>query len=216
MRRRIGWLLLALAAPLSLLVWLLHPLPAQAGPALITIPELHKDDGELIYSRYVITNLDEAEGTLVHTFLEPGGTILWEEVTTITTGAAITYDLGSFATLPFFFTGYVEVTADVAITGTALCGSRTPPLVSFSATPRTGSAPLTVQFANESCGLYETLIWDFGDGSISFVEHPAHDFATGGSYTVTLTALAPNLSRADSRPAYIRVGLARYLPIVRR
>jgi hypothetical protein len=216
MRRRISWLLLALMVPLSLLTWLLRPLPAQAGPALVTIPELHKDDGALIYSRYVITNLDEADGTLVHTFFEPGGTVLWEEVTTITTGAAITYDLGSFAILPFFFTGYAEVTADVPITGTAICGPRTPPLVSFRATPLTGNPPLTVQFANETCGLYETLIWDFGDGAISFAADPAHDFAARGSYTVTLTALAPNLSRADSRPAYIRVGLARYLPIARR
>lgn len=216
MRRRIGWLLLALVAPLSLLVWLLHPSSAQAGPAPVTLSELHKDDGELIYSRYVITNLDKADGTLVHTFFEPGGTILWEEVTTITTGAAITYDLGSFATLPFFFTGYAEVTADVAITGTALCGPRTPPLVSFSAAPLTGNPPLTVQFANETCGLYETLIWDFGEGSISFAENPEHAFTARGSYTVTLTALAPNLSRTTSRPAYIRVGLARYLPIARR
>ena len=216
MRQRIGWLLLALVTPLGLLVWTLRPLEAQAGLALVTIPELHKNDGELIYSRYTITNLGETDGNLVHTFFEPGGTILWQEATTIGLGTANIYDLGTFATLPFLFSGYAEVAADIPITGTAICGPRTPPLVAFSAMPRTGGPPLAVQFSNGTCGQVESLIWGFGDGSVSFAENPQHDYVARGSYTVTLTALAPNLSRSESRPAYIRVGLARYLPIVRR
>lgn len=46
-------------------------------------------------------------------------------------------------------------------------------------------APL--QFVDTSSGLGLTYTWDFGDGSISTLQHPTHSYATGdNSYTVKL------------------------------
>lgn len=59
----------------------------------------------------------------------------------------------------------------------------------FSATPISG---LTLQFNNESSGPYVASSWDFGDGSTSAETSPAHTYAAGGTYTVTLT-----VSRSD-------------------
>jgi uncharacterized repeat protein (TIGR01451 family) len=46
---------------------------------------------------------------------------------------------------------------------------------------------LTVVFTNTSLNA-DTYLWDFGDGVTSTLENPSHDYAAGGTYTVTLTA----------------------------
>lgn len=57
----------------------------------------------------------------------------------------------------------------------------------FSASPYTGTAPLTVQFTNLSTGSPSQWRWDFGDGAISAIQHPTHSYALPKTYTVTLT-----------------------------
>ena len=49
-----------------------------------------------------------------------------------------------------------------------------------------GQAPLNVQFTNESENA-TTFAWDFGDGNTSTEESPAHTYANGGDYEVSLT-----------------------------
>jgi PKD repeat protein len=61
------------------------------------------------------------------------------------------------------------------------------PIASFSASPTTGTVPLTVQFADLSTSA-TTWLWDFGDGATSAERAPAHEYASPGTYTVTLTA----------------------------
>ena len=79
-----------------------------------------------------------------------------------------------------------------------------PPIASFTATPTSGNAPLTVQFNNTSTGDAHTYIWDFGDrsdgvlwvvlddgqsiGNLSDANSPIHTFTVPGSYMVQLTA----------------------------
>jgi len=63
------------------------------------------------------------------------------------------------------------------------------PTANFSATPRTGSEPLTVGFTDLSVsqdGIVSWL-WSFGDGSSSMEKNPTHTYLHDGSYTVTLT-----------------------------
>lgn len=58
----------------------------------------------------------------------------------------------------------------------------------FSATPRSGAAPLEVQFINTTtnAALYE---WNFGDGNTSTETNPIHTYTEGGGiYNVTLKA----------------------------
>lgn len=57
----------------------------------------------------------------------------------------------------------------------------------FDMFPSTGKAPLAVQFTDRSTGNPTSWSWDFGDGTTSNVQFPAHTFTTGGSYDVKLT-----------------------------
>ena len=62
---------------------------------------------------------------------------------------------------------------------------------SFSANTVCGNAPLNVQFTENSYTTAGTTInswlWDFGDGSNSTDQNPAHSFVNPGAYTVSLT-----------------------------
>jgi PKD repeat protein len=75
-----------------------------------------------------------------------------------------------------------------------VAGSGTPtgtaPVSSFTASPTSGTAPLTVTFANKSTGSpTPTYSWDFGDGTTSTaVTPPAHTYTAAGTYSVKLTA----------------------------
>lgn len=57
----------------------------------------------------------------------------------------------------------------------------------WTATPRYGRAPITIQFTDESTGDPVAWEWDFGDGSTSTDQNPTHEYAENGEYTVTLT-----------------------------
>ena len=61
------------------------------------------------------------------------------------------------------------------------------PIAAFSATPNTGSAPLTVNFmdASKNATNYD---WNFGDNTINSTDkNPTHVYSIAGSYSVTLT-----------------------------
>jgi PKD repeat protein len=73
---------------------------------------------------------------------------------------------------------------------TVLPPANHPPETSPTATPNTGYAPLTVQFAaNASDADNDALfyIWDFGDGSTSSLLDPSHTYVLAGNYTAWLT-----------------------------
>jgi PKD repeat protein len=60
------------------------------------------------------------------------------------------------------------------------------PYAYFYPSPINGYAPLTVTFTDYSTDATSWL-WDFGDGSSSTLENPAHTYTTLGVYTVVLT-----------------------------
>jgi PKD repeat protein len=87
----------------------------------------------------------------------------------------------------------------------------------FTASPRSGLAPLTVTFTNESAGDYTDSQWTFGDGETSTEADPTHTFTAVGGYTVTLTVSGPEGSDTETKPRYILAALDRlYLPLVFR
>jgi PKD repeat protein len=51
-----------------------------------------------------------------------------------------------------------------------------------------GTAPLTIQFQNETTGQASSFLWDFDDGITSTSFNPVHVFRNPGTYNVTLTA----------------------------
>lgn len=72
-------------------------------------------------------------------------------------------------------------------------GGNTPPTASFTATPSSGTLPLTVAFdasaSTDVGGSIVTYAWNFGDGGTSQSTTPTTSrlYTTAGTYTVTLT-----------------------------
>jgi PKD repeat protein len=62
------------------------------------------------------------------------------------------------------------------------------PTAGFTATPTSGTAPVTVTFTDTSTGTPTSWQWDFGDGTASTAQNPSHTYTTAGTYTVTLKA----------------------------
>jgi len=62
----------------------------------------------------------------------------------------------------------------------------------FTASIKTGVAPLTVNFNNTSTGNFTSVLWDFGDGSQSTEIHPTHQFLSDGVYQVSLKIFSIN------------------------
>ena len=61
------------------------------------------------------------------------------------------------------------------------------PAAAFTATPLSGSAPVTVNFTDQTSGTPNAWSWNFGDGGVSDAQHPSHQYTAPGAYTVTLT-----------------------------
>ncbi|CAG1769781.1 hypothetical protein BAC2_00569, partial [uncultured bacterium] len=61
----------------------------------------------------------------------------------------------------------------------------------FTATPTTGTPPLTVNFSNTSTGDFTSSLWTFGDGVTSTSPNPTHVYSAVGTYTVTLSISGP-------------------------
>jgi len=78
-------------------------------------------------------------------------------------------------------------------------------VAAFSGTPREGSAPLNVQFTDQSTGSPTSWDWDFGDGAVSTLQHPSHEYDSNGLYTVSLTVVGPEGTRSLIKTDYINV-----------
>ena len=75
----------------------------------------------------------------------------------------------------------------------------TAPTASFTATPTTGTAPLTVNFTDTSTGGPTSWAWAFGDGGTSTAQSPSHTYTGNGTFTATLTATNGQGSTSSSR-----------------
>lgn len=93
------------------------------------------------------------------------------------------------------------------VAGSGECASTEPvsPEVDFSATPRTGDAPLEVQFTSVVTGAVTSYAWDFGDSGTSTLSHPTHTYTSAGSFGVTLAITGPGGTAQAVKPGYITV-----------
>jgi PKD repeat protein len=81
------------------------------------------------------------------------------------------------------------------------------PGVTFTASPTSGTAPLTVQFRDSSSGSPISWAWDFeNDGTGDSTEqNPVHTYSAAGTYSVRLTASNAIGSNSQTRSGYITV-----------
>jgi len=84
------------------------------------------------------------------------------------------------------------------------------PSAAFTADPATGTAPLTVQFTDQSTGYITAWAWDFdNDGEVdSNEQNPSHSYNTAGRYTVSLTVTGPGGPNTEVEVDYIAVSAA--------
>ncbi|TML89526.1 MAG: PKD domain-containing protein [Actinobacteria bacterium] len=82
-------------------------------------------------------------------------------------------------------------------------GPGTPPTASFTGSPTSGGAPLTVGFADTSTGNPTSWSWNFGDGGTSTQQNPSHTYTTPNTYSVSLTASNAAGSNTFTRSNYI-------------
>jgi PKD repeat protein len=88
------------------------------------------------------------------------------------------------------------------------------PRARFSADPTTGTAPVTVQFTDESTGPITSWSWDFGDGETSPDQNPSYTYTSAGDFTVSLTVTGPGGSVTKTKMDYIHVTESSGAPII--
>jgi PKD repeat protein len=79
-----------------------------------------------------------------------------------------------------------------------------PLAANFTAEPKIGPEPLTVQFTDRSTGNITSWLWNFDDGTTSIGKNPVHTFYDPHSYTVSLTVTGPDGSDTETKTAYIQ------------
>jgi PKD repeat protein len=87
----------------------------------------------------------------------------------------------------------------------AVLVSASPVAAEFVVSPGTGPAPLTVTFTDTSTGPVLSRRWEFGDGTSSSEQSPAHTYGSPGMYTVALTVYGPENVSTLRRSRYVEV-----------
>jgi PKD repeat protein len=105
---------------------------------------------------------------------------------------------------------YIEVEAAPTTTVTTTvttAASSSGLLGSFTGSPRSGSAPLTVVFTDTSVGSPNAWRWDFGDGASDTTQNPIHTYTNTGTYTVSLTVNSSSTGKIVKQTDFITVSL---------
>jgi PKD repeat protein len=87
------------------------------------------------------------------------------------------------------------------------------PVAGFAADVVSGTAPLAVQFTDQSSNTPTSWAWDFGDGGTSTVQNPSHTYTSAGTYTVALTATNAAGSNTTTKNGYVTVSAPVSAPV---
>src|SRR6267378_41202 len=82
------------------------------------------------------------------------------------------------------------------------------PAAEFSGSPRSGPAPLVVQFTDQSTpgsSPITSWFWSFGDGSTSTAQNPSYMYTAAGNYTVSLKVTTSAGQDTQTKTAYVAV-----------
>lgn len=89
------------------------------------------------------------------------------------------------------------------------------PTAAFTGAPRQGTAPLDVQFTDQSSpggASITTWAWTFGDGGVSPARNPSHRYVSAGPYSVTLIVTSPAGADTVAKSDYIVVTQGQVAP----
>ena len=75
----------------------------------------------------------------------------------------------------------------------------------FTGSPTTGTAPLTVNFTDQSSGSIVSWAWYFGDGGTDTVQNPQYTYNSPGTYTVSLAISSNTATDSIAKTDYISV-----------
>ena len=150
------------------------------------------DDDPLVYDIYYqndnpplwIIETNHPSESIVVDDLTPGETYWWKIVAKDDNGNVTEGPLWNFT---------------VSESGTA-------PIAAFVADNTSGTAPLNVNFTDQSTNNPTSWHWEFGDGGTSTQPNPSHSYNTDGSYTVSLTVSNEYGSDIKTKTNYIYVG----------
>ncbi|MDT8307544.1 MAG: PKD domain-containing protein, partial [Anaerolineae bacterium] len=122
---------------------------------------------------------------------------------------------------PYRFPEDNAIAVPICQTGTFVLSDRQPTVfvseARFSADPRSGGAPLAVQFTDLSLNNPTTWEWDFGDGTAqSYQQNPMHIYYRPGVYTVTLTVSNGFDSDDEVKTGYVVVSAKLFLPMTQK
>ena len=79
------------------------------------------------------------------------------------------------------------------------------PVANFTATPTSGTTPITVAFTDTSTGSPTSWNWSFGDGGANTTQNPSHTYSAAGTYTVSLIATNAGGSNTTVKSGYVVV-----------
>ncbi|RKR86272.1 glucose/arabinose dehydrogenase [Micromonospora pisi] len=135
-----------------------------------------------------------ATGTLLGSVTVPG-TGGWQTYTDLTVPLAASTSTGALYFVAKAAAGTPAGTALVNVNWVDFIGpgvgGNTPPQVTASATPTSGSAPLLVTFTGNATDAEGdnplSYAWDFGDGGTANTANATHTYASAGTFTATLT-----------------------------
>jgi PKD repeat protein len=99
----------------------------------------------------------------------------------------------------------ITATPTPTVTTTTTPALPLPVIANFNGTPRSGFAPLTVQFTDESTGPVTGWLWSFGDGNVSSLRNPQYTYPGTGDWPVSLTVTNGSGSNTLTRTQYITV-----------
>jgi serine protease len=213
-----------------------------AGNYLVTLTVIDDNNNEAISSREIVATMPANQPPIasftatpttgmapqlvsfVPTASDPDGTIVqyfWDfgdGVTIKGRAANHTYhEPGTYiATLTVTDNDGAEtaVSAEIVITGPP---PNQAPTASFTASPETGEAPLTVSFnasgSSDSDGTISTYSWDFGDGMTSSGVTRSHSYSTAGTYLVKLVVTDNDGATAEASTEIIVLPSTNQIPV---
>ncbi|MDD4053027.1 MAG: PKD domain-containing protein, partial [candidate division Zixibacteria bacterium] len=151
------------------------------------------------YSSRTITTPDKADGFI--------GRIWTSAVETYT----CFWDVGTAGKTTSIAVGVIgKTTIEMKTLATFTSWNIATPTASFTATPASGTTPLTVRFTDTSTGSPLAWSWSFDDGTTSTAQHPTHTYTNPGIYSVTLTVANAHGSNTYTK---IRTVVAQNPPI---